>query len=164
MSILTTDDTEICASLQICVVTVDITADVCYTIIVIKKVTTIFEEVITMSNYSKASTGNEARIEFHDTLGLTGAEISVNDLPAGAGVPFVHSHKQNEEVYVVLSGKGKAVIDGETVTLKAGDLVRISPAAKRQFFAADDEGIKYICIQVKENSLEEYTANDAVIY
>ena len=54
-------------------------------------------------------------------VSLTGAEISVNDLPAGAGVPFVHSHKHNEEVYGVLAGRGRAVIDGETVELSAGD-------------------------------------------
>ena len=68
-----------------------------------------------MSNFSKVSVADDARTELHDQLGLTGAEISINNLPAGAGVPFVHSHKQNEEIYVVLSGKGKAVIDGETV-------------------------------------------------
>lgn len=61
---------------------------------------------------------------------LTGAEISVNNLPAGAGVPFVHSHKKNEEIYIILSGQGKAVIDGETVELHAGDFVRVAPAAK----------------------------------
>lgn len=38
----------------------------------------------------------------------------------------------------------------------------LSPAAKRQFFAADS-GISYVCIQVKENSLEGFTADDAVI-
>ena len=36
-------------------------------------------------------------------------------------------------------------------------------AAKRQFFAADDSGITYLCIQVKENSLEHFTATDAVM-
>ncbi|MDE6075513.1 MAG: cupin domain-containing protein, partial [Clostridia bacterium] len=96
-------------------------------------------------------------------LGLTGAEVSINALPAGASVPFVHSHKQNEEIYAVLEGEGKAVIDGESVALKAGDWVRIAPAAKRQFFAAADKGIKYVCIQVKENSLEGYTMTDAVV-
>ena len=55
------------------------------------------------------------------------------------------------------------MIDGETVELKAGDWLRISPAGRRQFFAAADEGISYICIQVRENSLEEYTADDAGI-
>ncbi|MDE5765902.1 MAG: cupin domain-containing protein [Clostridia bacterium] len=116
-----------------------------------------------MNNFKKVSVAEEARVELHDLLGLTGAEVSINALPAGASVPFVHSHKQNEEIYAVLEGEGKAVIDGESVALKAGDWVRIAPAAKRQFFAAADKGIKYICIQVKENSLEGYTMTDAVV-
>lgn len=116
-----------------------------------------------MNNFKKVSVAEEARVELHDLLGLTGAEVSINALPAGASVPFVHSHKQNEEIYAVLEGEGKAVIDGESVALKAGDWVKIAPAAKRQFFAAADKGIKYICIQVKENSLEGYTMTDAVV-
>lgn len=116
-----------------------------------------------MNNFKKVSVAEEARVELHDLLGLTGAEVSINALPAGASVPFVHSHKQNEEIYAVLEGEGKAVIDGESVALNAGDWVRIAPAAKRQFFAAADKGIKYVCIQVKENSLEGYTMTDAVV-
>lgn len=116
-----------------------------------------------MTNFKKVSVANDARTELHDKLQLTGAEISVNNLPAGAGVPFVHYHKKNEEIYFITSGKGKAVIDGETVELKAGDWLRISPAGRRQFSAAADESISYICIQVRENSLEEYTADDAGI-
>lgn len=116
-----------------------------------------------MANFSKISVGQDARTELHDKLSLTGAEVSVNNLPAGAGVPFVHAHKNNEEIYVILSGKGKAVIDGNEVALAAGDWVRISPAAKRQFFAAEDSAIRFACIQVKENSLEGYTMDDAVV-
>ena len=116
-----------------------------------------------MNNFKKVSVAEEARVELHDLLGLTGAEVSINALPAGASVPFVHSHKNNEEIYAVLEGEGKAVIDGESVALNAGDWVRIAPAAKRQFFAAADKGIKYVCIQVKENSLEGYTMTDAVV-
>ncbi len=116
-----------------------------------------------MKNFSKVNVGNEARTELHDVLSLTGAEVSVNNLPAGAGVPFVHSHKKNEEIYVVLSGKGKAVLDGEEVALSAGDWLRVAPAAKRQFSAAADSAISFACIQVKANSLEGYTADDAVV-
>ncbi len=116
-----------------------------------------------MSNYSKVSITKEARTELHDILGLTGAEISVNNLPAGAGVPFVHSHKQNEEIYIILEGKGSAVIDDETVELNAGDIVKVAPAGKRQFSAAADCGITYLCIQVKGGSLEGYTATDAIM-
>ncbi len=117
-----------------------------------------------MASYAKTNIGNEGRVELHETLALTGAEISINNLPAGASVPFVHAHKSNEEVYGILSGKGKVVIDGEDITLTAGDWVRISPAAKRRFFAAEDEGISFVCIQTKENSLEGFTADDAVVY
>lgn len=116
-----------------------------------------------MANYKKVSVKEEGRAELHDALGLTGAEVSVNSLPAGASVPFVHSHKQNEEIYGVLAGRGTAVIDGDSVALAAGDWVRIAPAAKRQFFAAPDEGITYLCIQVKEGSLEGFTMGDAVV-
>lgn len=114
-------------------------------------------------NFTKIGKAEGARTELHDKLGLTGAEISVNTLNAGASVPFVHAHKENEEIYFILSGSGKAVIDGEEVALKEGDWIRIAPAGKRQFFAAADSAMSYICIQVKANSLEEYTAADAIV-
>ncbi len=47
-----------------------------------------------MANYTKTTIGKENRIELHEKLSLTGAEISLNELPAGANVPFVHSHKE----------------------------------------------------------------------
>ena len=116
-----------------------------------------------MANYTKTTIGKENRIELHEKLSLTGAEISLNELPAEANVPFVHSHKENEEIYGILSGNGKVIIDGEEISLSTGDWLKIAPAAKRQFFASDISGITYICIQVKENSLEHFTAKDAVI-
>ncbi len=118
----------------------------------------------TMKNYAKTTVGNEGRVELHQTLGLTGAEISLNQLPAGASVPFVHAHKNNEEIYGILSGQGKVMIDGETVALSSGDWLRIAPAAKRQFFAGEDSGMTFVCIQVKENSLGGFTADDAIVY
>lgn len=115
-----------------------------------------------MKNYSIFKKEEGARIELHDRLGLTGAEISINTLPSNTNVPFVHSHKENEEIYYIISGNGKFVIDGEELALFAGDFVKVNPQGKRQIFAGE-EGISYLCIQVKVNSLEEYTANDAII-
>ena len=117
-----------------------------------------------MSNYTKTNVGNEDRTELHETLSLTGAEVSINSFPAGASVPFVHSHKNNEEIYGIIAGKGTAIIDGDTVEITAGDWLKISPAAKRQFFAASDSGITYIYIQVKQNSLNGFTVDDAIVY
>lgn len=116
-----------------------------------------------MKNYSITNVKGEPRTELHDTLGLTGAEISINHLPKNANVPFVHSHKENEEIYFIISGKGYAVIDEEEIELNANDWLRISPKAKRQFFASAVSDIVYVCIQVKADSLTGYTVTDAII-
>ena len=115
------------------------------------------------NNFSKTTVGAAPRVELHDTLHLTGAEVSINVLPAGASVPFVHAHKQNEEIYGILEGEGHAEIDGECVPIAAGDWLRISPAAKRRFFASEKCAIKYVCIQVKAGSLEGYSATDGLM-
>lgn len=113
--------------------------------------------------FEKMNVKEGARTELHDALHLTGAEVSINALPAGASVPFVHAHRENEEIYGILEGAGVAEIDGERVPVCAGDWLRISPAAKRRFFASETSGLKYICIQVKAGSLGAFTAADAVI-
>lgn len=116
-----------------------------------------------MANYAKIHIGSEGRAELHDRLALTGAEISLNRLPAGAGVPFAHAHKTNEEIYGILEGEGTMCLDGETVALSAGDWLRVAPAAKRRLSASASAGIACVCIQVRENSLEAFTAGDAVV-
>ncbi len=115
-----------------------------------------------MKNYSKTHVAaGVPRTELHDTLGLTGAEISINNLPAGTVIPFYHSHKENEEIYYIVSGKGFMEIDDEKVELEAGDWLRVAPAAKRKIHAVTD--MTEICIQVKAGSLTEWTANDAIV-
>lgn len=116
-----------------------------------------------MENYKKIAAPAEPRVELHDALGLTGAEVSINRMAAGTQVPFVHSHKQNEEIYGILGGKGVMTLDGEKVELREGDWLRVAPSVRRQMAAADDSQLTYICIQVKEGSLEQMTAADAVI-
>lgn len=116
-----------------------------------------------MKNYTKTSIEKTGRTELHDALSLTGAEVSINNFSSGTGVPFVHSHKENEEIYIILSGKGTALIDGEMVEIKEGDALRLSPKAERQFRAAPHSPLSYICIQIKENSLTSFTQSDAVI-
>ena len=89
-----------------------------------------------MGNYKKIAAPAEPRVELHDALGLTGAEVSINRMAAGTQVPFVHSHKQNEEIYGFLAGRGTMTIDGEPVAVAEGDWMRVAPAAKRQLAAA----------------------------
>lgn len=115
-----------------------------------------------MKNFIKLEKQEGARIELHNKLNLTGSEISINVLPANGAIPFIHSHKQNEEVYFIIKGSGKFVVDGEEIYLSEGDFIKIDPVGKRQIFASEN-GISYLCIQSKVNSLEGYTLEDAIV-
>lgn len=116
-----------------------------------------------MKHFATTAAG-AGRRELHEVLGLTGAETSINTLEAGTCVPFVHVHQANEEIYGIVGGHGHALIDGECVPVAEGDWIRISPAGKRQFCAAEDSPLSFACIQVKEHSLGGYTAQDAVVF
>lgn len=113
-----------------------------------------------MSNFAKMSIpADAARTELHDTLKLTGCEVSFNKVPAGVATPFVHKHKENEEVYLIVKGSGEFFVDGEITKVAAGDCVRIDPAGERCIKAGPD-GLSYYCIQCKAGSLEQFTMSD----
>lgn len=103
------------------------------------------------------------RTELHDLLNLTGAEVSINHLPAGVGIPFVHAHTENEELYVVLDGCGVVFVDGEEKTISKGDCFRIDPKGQRCLKASDQSSLTYLCLQAKVGSLAHFTMTDAVV-
>ena len=114
-----------------------------------------------MANYKLVHSEPAPRVELHEALGLTGAEVSINTVPPNGGVPFAHVHTNNEELYIVLEGKGELWIDGSTLPIQAGDSFRIDPAGKRAIRAAADSSLKYICVQTKAHSLGGFTMTDA---
>ncbi len=101
------------------------------------------------------------RTELHEALSLTGAEVSVNNLPTGVSIPFVHAHTHNEELYIILKGKGEFFVDGEEFAVVEGDCVRVDPLGQRCLKAADNSALSYLCIQTRKNSLQEFTMTDA---
>jgi len=129
--------------------------------VVRKKITTKNKEN-KMKNYQVAKIANAPRVELKEALNLTGCEVSINEFATNVSVPFVHSHKQNEELYIITEGDGELFIDGEVIKVGKGDAVRIDPDGKR-CFKAGKNGIKMICIQTKRGSLEQYTMTDGVI-
>ena len=44
-----------------------------------------------------------------------------------------HSHREQEEVYVVVSGSGRVKLDDEIVELRPWDIVRVAPSTVRGF-------------------------------
>lgn len=116
-----------------------------------------------MEKYSKINVQETPRTELHDALGLSGAEISINSLEKGTETPFFHAHRKNEEIYGVISGKGSIKLDDEELPLEAGDWVRVAPPVIRCMAAAKDTAIRYICIQARAGSLEEFTMGDAYL-
>ena len=115
-----------------------------------------------MGNIKTVRVADEPRIELHDKLSLTGCEVSVNNLPAHAEVPFVHYHVQNEEVYIILSGSGLVYMDGEYAEITQGDCFKVEPAVHRSL-KAGAQGLRYLCIQCKEKSLTQFTLGDGKI-
>jgi mannose-6-phosphate isomerase-like protein (cupin superfamily) len=104
-----------------------------------------------------------SRVTLKENMGLTGTEISVNCLPAGQSIPFVHAHKKNEEVYLFIKGKGTFWIDGEVLEVSEGVAVKVTPATGRCLKADDREDLCYFCIQAQENSLTQHTREDGII-
>lgn len=49
-----------------------------------------------------------------------------------------HRHQEAEEIYVVLGGGGRAVLDGEMVDLRPLDALRVAPPVARAFEAGSD--------------------------
>lgn len=116
-----------------------------------------------MANLTKITINDVPRVELHDALRLSGCEVSINKVQAGQGVPFVHAHKENEEVYGVLSGKGELFLDDTVYALKSGDWFMIPPEGKRALRASVDSDMTYICIQTKKGSLNGFTMDDAIL-
>ena len=80
-----------------------------------------------------------------EDLNLKALGLSVARLPAGKGYTIMHQHEEQEEVYMVLSGRGIIHIDGEDISLREGDFVNVVPESKRALKAADDSDLIFIC-------------------
>ena len=107
--------------------------------------------------------GFEGKQFVKDATGATSCEISFGTLPAGAAVPFVHAHKENEENYIILSGEGKFQVNDTVFDIAEGSVIRVSTNCDRNLKCTSATPMTYVCIQAKEGSLGGYTMTDAEI-
>ncbi|HCO67246.1 MAG TPA: cupin domain-containing protein [Dysgonomonas sp.] len=90
----------------------------------------------------------------------TGTEVSVSRIPPNKEVGYFHIHTDDEETYIILKGSGYYQVDDDCFPIKEGSVVRVAPEGIRSFCNTSNEEMVYLCIQSKENSLEEYSTDD----
>lgn len=117
--------------------------------------------------FAHASVGSlrdfEGKQFVKEATDATSCEISFGTLPAGEAVPFFHSHKDNEENYIILSGAGRFQVNADVFDIAEGSVIRVSTNCDRNIKCTSAEPMTYICIQAKEKSLGGYTMTDAEI-
>lgn len=117
--------------------------------------------------FAHVSVGNiqvfEGKQFLKDATGATSCEISFGSLPTGAAIPFFHSHKSNEENYIILSGAGRFQVNDDVFDVAEGSVIRVSTGCDRNLKCTSENPMTYICIQAKEGSLGNYTMTDAEI-
>lgn len=59
--------------------------------------------------------------------------------------PFAHSHREQEEAYLVIAGSGNMLLDGEVHPLRQWDLIRVAPEVVRTF-EAGAEGLDIVAV------------------
>jgi len=52
--------------------------------------------------------------------------------------PFGHSHREQEEVYVVIAGSGQVKLDDDILDIGTWDVVRVAPSTVRAFHSGPD--------------------------
>jgi mannose-6-phosphate isomerase-like protein (cupin superfamily) len=87
-------------------------------------------------------------LEFRAATGpleLEQSALTYQRVPPNYRFPFGHTHKTQEEVYVVVRGSGRMKLDDEIVDLREWDAVRVPPDTWRGY-EAGPEGLELLVI------------------
>jgi quercetin dioxygenase-like cupin family protein len=84
----------------------------------------------------------EARFA-RDELGCERIGLSLQRIKPGVRAPFAHRHSTDEELYVVVDGSGRAIVEGEVVDLRPWSALRV-PAGAARSFEADAGGLEFL--------------------
>lgn len=96
-------------------------------------------------------------------LGTTGSELSFQTFAPGQDGGFLHTHKNHEELYFFLSGKGEFQVDGEVFPIQEGSVVRVAPSGKRSVRNNGTEPLLMFCVQYRGATFTAEDAADGVI-
>jgi mannose-6-phosphate isomerase-like protein (cupin superfamily) len=92
--------------------------------------------------------GGEPDLEFRAAtapLELQRSGLSYQRVPPDVRFPFGHTHREQEEIYVVVRGGGRMKLDDEIVDVQEWDAVRVPPGTWRGY-EAGPEGLEILVI------------------
>jgi quercetin dioxygenase-like cupin family protein len=64
--------------------------------------------------------------------------VSLFRYAANMRSPVAHSHREQEEAYIIVAGSGRALLDGDVHELRQWDALRVAPDVVRAFEAGPD--------------------------
>ncbi len=96
-------------------------------------------------------------------VGATGGEFSFQLFRPGTETGFLHTHKNHEELYFFLAGKGEFQVDGKVFPIGEGSVVRVAPAGKRSVRNNGDRPLVMLCVQYRGGTFTAEDAADGVI-
>ena len=96
-------------------------------------------------------------------VGATGAEFSFQQFAPHTETGFLHTHKNHEELYFFLGGKGEFQVDGNIFPIGEGSVVRVAPAGRRSVRNNGDEPLTMLCVQYVAATFTEKVALDGEI-
>lgn len=96
-------------------------------------------------------------------LGATGGEFSFQVFAPGQETGFLHTHKNHEELYFFLGGKGEFQVDGKVFPVEEGSVVRVAPNGKRSVRSNGTEPLVMLCVQYRGNTFTDDDAADGVL-
>jgi mannose-6-phosphate isomerase-like protein (cupin superfamily) len=79
-------------------------------------------------------------------LGSRNMSVTWLEVPAGIDQEL-HSHEEAEQVYIVVSGRGKMTVAGDKQEVGEGDLVLVPPATDHSI--ANDNAADLCCVSVQ---------------
>jgi mannose-6-phosphate isomerase-like protein (cupin superfamily) len=102
----------------------------------------------------------KGKLFLREYLNSAGLEMSLNVVPPGKGIPFLHRHQENDEVYVVVGGRGQFLVDGECIDVEEGSVLRITPNGARAWRNNSDEPLYFLCLQYRADSVIQGGTHD----
>ncbi len=138
------------------------------------------EKIATATNYSAVSVGKMSELGDYvlelgpeikipgkvfagSDLQATGGEFSFQLFQPGTETGFLHTHKNHEELYFFLGGKGEFQVDGQIFPVAEGSVVRVAPAGKRAVRNNGSEPLVMLCVQYRGATFTAEDAMDGII-